>query len=108
MKSSKNELVLVLTNEASSLKARELGEKILNKRLAACINFSDINSIYWWQGKLEKSKEIQMIIKTRNELLDEIINFIGVNHSYQTPEIISLDVLSDCDYFSYVSKNLRL
>ena len=107
MKSSKNELALVLTNEASSFKARELGEKILNKRLAACINFSDINSIYWWQGKLEKAKEVQMIIKTKNELVDKVIDFIRLNHSYQTPEIISLDVLSDCDYFSYVTKNLR-
>ena len=71
--------------------ARKLAKIILNSRLAACANLlPKIESHYWWQGKLETSAEVLMILKTSRSRLKKLEKCVLENHPYDTPEFIVL------------------
>jgi periplasmic divalent cation tolerance protein len=72
--------------------AEKIARHILEKRLAACVNMFDINSMYIWEGNIEKSPETGMIIKTRAEKLRELKEEIKKIHSYTIPCICAFSV----------------
>lgn len=81
--------MLVVFCTITAGKGEELADRLVNSRLAACVNIvSNVKSIYHWQGKVEKDTEELMIIKTEDSLKLELENFIKNNHSYAVPEII--------------------
>lgn len=68
--------------------ARKIGCTLLEKKLIACANIvPNIESIYWWKGKIEQSKEALLIVKTRNNLKAAVIKEIEKMHSYELPVI---------------------
>ena len=52
-------LELALTTEANFDLAENLANTLIESKLAACINLYEIKSIYWWEGQLEESSEIE-------------------------------------------------
>ncbi len=99
-----SELVILITTEAEKSKADKLSELVLERRLAACINFRQISSIYWWEEKLERDEEVQLIIKTTVSKIDELQDLILKNHSYETPELIQIPIKASEDYMLWVNK----
>ena len=85
---TQKEVVCILTTEANLQKAKYLANRLLYQHYAACVNFREIESHFWWEGKLHESKEIQLLIKTNKDKLKAIQNEIKAIHSYQNPEII--------------------
>jgi periplasmic divalent cation tolerance protein len=77
---------------ASSLKeARKLTRGILEKHLAACVNLvPGVESHYRWKGKLEKSSEVMLVIKSSAEQFETLAGFVRKHHSYECPEILSV------------------
>lgn len=70
---------------------RRLAKVLLEARLAACVNIiPGLESHYWWQGKLEKSRECQLLIKTTRRLLATLEQAVLANHPYDTPEFLVL------------------
>lgn len=62
---------------------------ILGKKLAVCINrLNYVKSYYLWEGKIQKSEEKIILIKTREDKKDALIKHIEKNHPYDTPEIV--------------------
>ena len=58
--------VLVYTTWPSIVEAEAAGRKIVEQRLAACVNIlPGMISHYWWEGKIERAEEAVMLIKTR-------------------------------------------
>lgn len=90
MKSASSFAVVLVT--APHLKtARALAKAALQSRLIACANIVPrIESHYWWQGKLESSGEVLLIMKTRKSKLPALEKLILAKHSYDTPEILVL------------------
>ena len=80
------QVVLALTTEANRTKAEALARQLLERRLAACVALQPQEAIYWWQGKLEASEEVQLLIKSSPELLDSLSEAVQELHSYDTPE----------------------
>ena len=83
-------LRLVLTTEADQIKAGELAEQLIKRRLAACITLMPVQSIYRWQGEIERSEEVQLLIKTSSQGLEELLAALEALHSYDTPEIFHM------------------
>ena len=79
-------VVLALTTEASQAQAENLAEALLERRLAACVALTPLCSLYRWQGQLERSNEVQLLIKTSAERLSELEQTVHQLHSYDTPE----------------------
>ncbi|HDM27034.1 MAG TPA: divalent-cation tolerance protein CutA [Candidatus Bathyarchaeota archaeon] len=85
--------MVVLSTASDEEEARQIARELLEERLAACVSiFRRVYSLYHWQGRVEESSESLMIIKTREDRVDEVIATIRRLHSYQTPEIIALPV----------------
>lgn len=73
--------------------ARRIAETALNRRAAACVNVvPNIESHYWWNGKLEKGKELLLIFKTLRKRLPDLENCVRSEHPYDTPEFVVLPI----------------
>jgi periplasmic divalent cation tolerance protein len=67
---------------------------LVEGRLAACASLiPGVRSIYHWQGAVEDSAEVLLVIKTRRQLFESLRKAIEGAHSYQTPEIIAVPVV---------------
>ncbi len=73
---------------APSGKGEEIAKKVLEARLAACINITNVRSKYWWKGKIEEDEEELLIIKTSGKTLEKLIEFVKKIHPYTVPEVI--------------------
>lgn len=89
--------------------ARKLAGKILAARLAACVNLlPGVESHYWWQGKLECSGEVLMLIKTTGDHLKPLRRLIKRHHPYETPEFIALPITSGSKkYLKWIEASVR-
>lgn len=71
--------------------ARSIASAVLEARLAACVNLvPNIESHYRWEGKLETSAEVLMVIKTTKDHLIALEKLILTHHPYDTPEFVVL------------------
>ena len=92
------DLRLVLTTEADQIKADALAEQLSTRRLAACITLMPVQSSYRWQGKIERTQELQLLIKTSSDRLEELLAALQAMHSYDTPEILQLTAQAGAAY----------
>jgi len=83
---------VVLSTCASTDEARKIAQVLLNEKLIACVNYVNVESSYWWQGKICYDKEVLLIIKTRKDLVEEVVDKIQEIHSYEVPEVIELEI----------------
>jgi len=87
--------VLVYTTWPSIVEAERAGRALVERRLCACVNIlPGMISHYWWQGALERSEEVVMIIKTRASLAERVSTAVKELHSYTTPAILVLSLES--------------
>ncbi len=78
---------------------------LLNQRLIACVNVIDnVESVYWWKNKIATDTETLVIMKTTKKKIKEIKNFFLVNHPYETPELIVLDIHAEKKYLEWMTK----
>ena len=67
-------------------------DEILKLKLAACASKINIDSKFWWEGKIKKEMECLIIFKTRKELVKKLFKKIKEIHPYEVPEIIEIKV----------------
>jgi periplasmic divalent cation tolerance protein len=80
--------------------ARFIGKTLLNEHLAACINIIDgMQSMYWWDGKINENSETILIVKTRESLFEKIVTRVKVLHTYSCPCIIALPITQGSDHY---------
>ncbi len=83
---------VVITTFSSKEEAEKIVKTLLEEKLAACVQLTEIKSSYWWKGKIENSQEILCLIKTKENLFEKIESRIKELHSYSVPEIIMLRI----------------
>ena len=96
-------VLLALTTEADAEKAEALAEALLEQRLAACVALTPLRSLYRWQGQLERSEEVQLLIKTSPEQLEALEAAVHALHSYDTPEWLTWPASSSERYGAWVA-----
>lgn len=73
--------------------ARKISQAVVNERLAACTNIlPQMESHYRWQGKVETSQEVVLIIKTTPHHYAAIEERVRALHSYDLPCILALPI----------------
>ena len=73
--------------------AKAIARALLEERLCACVNiFQNVYSIYHWEGKIEESPEVVMIVKTRESLAEKASEKIKELHTYSCPCVAKLEV----------------
>jgi periplasmic divalent cation tolerance protein len=87
--------IQVLTTVSSADEAQVIGDLLLEKRLAGCVQMiGPLRSLYRWQGRIEDAEEWLCLIKSRAGLYHQIEEAIRRVHSYDVPEILALPILN--------------
>ena len=96
--------MFVYVTASSREEAVAIGRAVVSERLAACVNvFDGMQSIYWWDGKLNEEGEAAMILKTTAELLPALIPRIRALHSYDCPCVVALPIMDgNPDYLRWI------
>lgn len=98
--------ICFITTDSTDV-AQKIARDIVEEKLAACVNIiSKIESIYRWQGKIENSQELLLIIKTKTILIKDIIKFVKDRHNYSVPEIIFTPIIDgNEEYLDWIGAN---
>ncbi len=82
---------IVYVTTSGVLESKKIARKLLEEKLAACINIvPNIESIYLWKGEIKEDSESIMVVKTRSELVEEVIKSVEELHSYEIPCIVEI------------------
>ena len=97
------EIYLVITTEVDKKNASKLANLLLREKLIPCVSFKNIESYFWWEGNINKSEEVQLMIKCKKENVNNGCNKIAEYHSYEVPEIIYFPVSANKKYHHWVN-----
>ena len=71
--------------------AQRLSQGLVETRLAACVQIQPgLESVYWWQGKIERESEYLVVIKSHASLWESLVQWLNDHHSYDCPQIIAV------------------
>ncbi len=103
------EIVIFITS-GSEEEAKKLARVLVEEKLAACVNIlSGVESLYWWKGKIESSKEWMLVVKTQGKMVNKVVKRVKEIHSYEVPEVIALPIVEgNKDYLQWISDTLAL
>lgn len=83
----------MITNLPDREAARRLAERLMEERLAACVNIlAPCESVYRWQGRVENAQEVPLLIKTLEAHYGKVEKTIRQCHPYELPEIIAVPI----------------
>ena len=72
--------------------AKHIAGRLVERRLAACVQLFPIESVYLWQEKICYEGEVLLLIKSKTALFGEITAAIRESHTYEVPEIIQIPI----------------
>lgn len=97
--------MIVQTTVETNIHARQLAERIIEERLAACVQImSPLLSVYRWQGRLEHAEECLLVMKTPASRLAPLISRLQEIHPYELPEIISWPAQATPEYAAWCTR----
>lgn len=99
--------LLVLTTMPDSASAQKLANFLVSEQLAACVNIlAPCVSVYQWQGKLENSTEIPLMIKSSSARYPALEAAIRSQHPYELPEILHVPISGGLPaYLDWISQH---
>lgn len=73
--------------------ARRLADVLVSEGFCACVNLMPgLESIYRWQGHVERAEEVLMLIKTTTERYLAMQERLAALHPYSVPEVIAVPI----------------
>jgi len=99
-----NTALLALTTEANLQLAEQLASTLLERQLAACVALNPVTSIYRWQGQIERSEEVQILIKSHPARAAALEKAVRELHSYITPQWLTWPAEAGESYAAWLSE----
>ena len=90
--------------------AERIAETLVDERLAACVNvLPGLRSVYRWQGAVERTDEVLLLVKTGRERLEALTARVHALHPYELPELVAVEVAGGLGaYLDWVSEQTRV
>ena len=104
------EAIVVLLTAANGEEAARLADMLVGAQLAACVQIMpEMESIYRWQGKIERQSEVLLIAKTISSKFADLEREVRALHSYETPEIVALEITAgSAPYLEWLGASVAL
>ena len=101
--------ILIFITAANKKEANKIARGLLQHKLAACVNIVErIESLFWWKGRIDRSGESLLLVKTKKTKLSSVIKLVKSLHSYEVPEIIALPIIAgEKKYLNWIDASLR-
>jgi len=96
----------MITTESSKKNALRMAKLLIQNKLAACVSIKQIFSIYEWDNDIEEAKEFEILIKSKPELKEDLIEFIHKNSTYDVPQIIYKKYCAEMKYYDWLNKTI--
>ena len=94
------EYVLVFTTLPQDADPAAFARALVDERLAACVNLlPPMESIYRWEGSVERETERQLIIKTTRERTLALWDRVRELHPYEVPEFVVVPIVDGNDAY---------
>ena len=105
-----NNPIIILTSVSSHQEGEKLASGLVENELAACVNIlPKMTSVYRWKKIVNVESEYELLIKTTQHLENQVYVFIQDTHSYEVPEIITLNIKNiDKKYYEWLNSNIQL
>ena len=101
--------ILVLVTAGSETEAQAIARAMITEKLAACVNFYPVRSLYRWQGQMQEDQEWQLVIKTTQPHFSTLALRVQALHSYDVPEIIALPITEGTPaYLQWLADSIKL
>ena len=102
------EHVIVFVTAPTEGEAGAIASRLLDEKLVACANvIPGVRSTFWWEGKIDKADEVLILMKTRRDHLDAVVESVRQAHSYDVPEIIALPIVGgNADYLKWIDESV--
>lgn len=97
--------IVILVTAKDEAQANKIAEKLVAEKLVACANIvPGIQSIFRWQGKVDRAREVLLVLKSRRRHFSVIVKTIKAMHSYDVPEVIALPIIEgNKDYLQWIT-----
>jgi periplasmic divalent cation tolerance protein len=101
--------IIVFVTASNKEEASRIAEGLIRDKLAACVNITaPIESVFWWDSKIDHASEVLLIIKSIGSKLPAIIKKVKALHSYEVPEIVALPIAGGSkDYLKWMDTSLK-
>ena len=88
--------------------AKRISKVLINKKLAACCNIIQTESLYHWKNKLVEDTEVILLAKTLNKNFTEIKKEVLKIHSYKIPCILKINVKDiNASYLNWLKSRVK-
>ena len=104
-----SDAIVVFMTASNGEEAARLADMLVGAHLAACVQIlPEMESVYRWQGKIERAAEILLLAKTTRSKFEELEREVRALHSYDTPEIIAVPVVAgSASYVDWLIKSTK-
>ena len=101
-----SDAIIVFMTASNGEEAARLADMLVGAHLAACVQIlPEMESVYRWQGTIERAAEILLLAKTTRSKFEELEREVRALHSYDTPEIIAVPVVAgSARYLEWLSQ----
>ncbi|HLF18263.1 MAG TPA: divalent-cation tolerance protein CutA [Candidatus Omnitrophota bacterium] len=101
--------IVVLVTAKDKRQAKAIAKKLLKEKLIACANIvENVQSLFWWDGKIDGSKEALLLLKTKRGLFGKLAKAVKALHTYDVPEIIALPIIKGYNpYLRWIGKSTK-
>jgi periplasmic divalent cation tolerance protein len=102
-----HDYVVVLTTLPVDADAAAFARALVDDRLAACVNLlPQMESIYRWEGSVEREAERQVVIKTARQRVASLWERVRDLHPYDVPEFVVLPIVDGNDaYLRWIAES---
>lgn len=97
---------MIVTTFEQEEQAQEMASKLVELKLAACVQLKRLQSHYNWQDKYCCTNEIELSAKTLPHLQSALEEWIASNHPYELPQVVSQQLQCSKDYYAWMQQNL--
>lgn len=101
--------IVVLTTCETAEEGERIARRLVESRLAACVNIvGGVKSVYRWKEAVESAEELMLVIKTSRALLPEVQAAIEKIHAYELPECLAFQVVDGSErYLDWLEHSLK-